>query len=120
MKSGVKSERTRRRNTKSSVDQVSSPPPVPDGPAPEPAAGQSSPGENSFIYSPSRRRQTRGEPNPSRFMFLRPSRKVLTLHRFCVSALQAESSSPSEESEAPVTRSRSRVKDASVQVEDSV
>ncbi|XP_043951927.1 protein ELYS isoform X2 [Gambusia affinis] len=86
---GVKSERTRRRNTKSSVDQVSSPPPVPDGPAPEPAAGQSSPGENSFIYSPSRRRQTR--------------------------ALQAESSSPSEESEAPVTRSRSRVKDASVQ-----
>ncbi|XP_014892858.1 protein ELYS isoform X2 [Poecilia latipinna] len=85
---GVKTERTRRRNTKSSVDQVSSPP-EPDGPAPEPAAGQSSPGENSFIYSPSRRRQTR--------------------------ARTAESSSPGEESEAPVTRSRSRVKDASVQ-----
>ncbi|XP_023187825.1 protein ELYS isoform X2 [Xiphophorus maculatus] len=86
---GVKTERTRRRNTKSSVDQVTSPPPVPDGPAPEPAAGQSSPGENSFIYSPSRQRQTR--------------------------ARKTESSLPSEESEAPVTRSRSRVKDASVQ-----
>lgn len=70
---------TRKRSTKSSVEEAESLPPVP-----EPEDDESSPGEHSFIYSPSRRR-TR--------------------------ARKAESPAPSEVSTAPVTRSRRRVKD---------
>ncbi|KAM8893456.1 protein ELYS isoform 2-T3 [Spinachia spinachia] len=78
--------RTSKRSTKSSVGEVHSLLPLNDGLGPEPE--ESSPGEHSFIYSPSRRK-TR--------------------------ANRAESPCPSEESTAPVTRSRGRVgKDASV------
>ncbi|XP_047198111.1 protein ELYS isoform X2 [Hippoglossus stenolepis] len=67
--------RNRKRSTKSSTEQV-------DILVPEPAEDESSPGEHSIIYSPSRRR-TRA-------------------HR-------EEDSGPSEETPAPVTRSRRRV-----------
>lgn len=52
--------RTSKRSTKSSVGQVHSLLSVKDSPVPEPEEEESSPGEHSFIYSPSRRR-TRGE-----------------------------------------------------------
>ncbi|XP_034535275.1 protein ELYS isoform X2 [Notolabrus celidotus] len=74
--------RTSKRSSKSSVEQIESLLPVNDGLVPEPAEDESSPGENSFIYSPSRRR-TR--------------------------ASRAESPGPSEESAAPVTRSKRKV-----------
>ncbi|XP_049454990.1 protein ELYS isoform X2 [Epinephelus fuscoguttatus] len=86
--------RTSKRSTKSSVGQVHSLLSVKDSPVPEPEEEESSPGEHSFIYSPSRRR-TR--------------------------ASRAESPGPSEESAAPVTRSRRRVvKDASVAPHDEI
>ncbi|XP_062417792.1 protein ELYS isoform X2 [Pungitius pungitius] len=72
--------RTSKRSTKSSVGEVHSLLPLKDDLDPEPE--ESSPGEHSFIYSPSRRK-TR--------------------------ANRAESPFPSEESTAPVTRSRRRV-----------
>ncbi|XP_075965904.1 uncharacterized protein ahctf1 isoform X2 [Anarhichas minor] len=82
----TKMVRTSKRSTKSSVEQVHSLLPLKDSLVPEPE--ESSPGEHSFIYSPSRRK-TR--------------------------AKRAESPGPSEESAAPVTRSRRRVvKDPSV------
>ncbi|XP_071344177.1 protein ELYS isoform X2 [Trachinotus anak] len=77
--------RTSKRSTKSSAEQTLSLPPVKDSVVPEPEEDESSPGEHSFIYSPSRRR-TR--------------------------ARRAESPGPSEESVAPITRSR-RVKEVS-------
>ncbi|XP_041837533.1 protein ELYS isoform X2 [Melanotaenia boesemani] len=80
----TKMEKTIKSHTKSSVQPASSPPPVTDAVVPEHKEDESSPGEHSFIYSPSRRRRTRA-------------------HR-------EESPGPSEEFEAPVTRSRSRVK----------
>ncbi|XP_036952683.1 protein ELYS [Acanthopagrus latus] len=83
----TKMVRASKRSTKSSVEHVPSL-------LPEPEADESSPGEHSFIYSPSRRR-TR--------------------------ANRGESPGPSEESAAPVTRSRRRVvKDASVAPHDDV
>ncbi|XP_035992418.1 protein ELYS isoform X2 [Fundulus heteroclitus] len=88
-KQEIKTERTRKRSTKASEEQISSQPPVKDGAVPEPAEDESSPGESSFIYSPSRRRQTR--------------------------AHNAESPAPSEDLEAPVTRSRRRGRNASLQ-----
>lgn len=81
--------RSSKRSTKSSVEQVHSLPPVNDSLVPEPEDDETSPGEHSFIYSPSRRR-TRA-------------------HR-------AESPGPSEEFSAPVTRNRRRA--ASVAPED--
>ncbi|KAK5612742.1 hypothetical protein CRENBAI_007729 [Crenichthys baileyi] len=84
----IKAERTRKKSTKSSVEQVSCQPPVTDVVA-EPAENESIPGGHSFIYSLSRQRQTR--------------------------ARTADSPDPSEDLEAPVTRSRSSVKGASVQ-----
>lgn len=56
----TKTLRTSKRITKSSVDQDTVQPPVSDSWVPELKEGDSSPGENSFIYSPSRR-QKRGE-----------------------------------------------------------
>ncbi|KAM9366695.1 protein ELYS [Symphorus nematophorus] len=86
----TKMVRTSKRSTKASVEQVHSLHSVP-----EPEEDESSPGEHSFIYSPSRRRRTR--------------------------ANRAESPGPSEESAAPVTRSRRRVvKDASVAPQDEI
>ncbi|XP_038147015.1 protein ELYS isoform X1 [Cyprinodon tularosa] len=85
----IKSERTRKRSTKSSVKELSSQPPKTDSLVPEPAEEESSPGEDSFIYSPSRRRQTR--------------------------AHKAEFAAPSEDLEVPVTRRRTRVKDIPAQ-----
>ncbi|KAM4593025.1 uncharacterized protein ahctf1 isoform 2-T5 [Odontesthes bonariensis] len=85
----IKMERTRKRSTKSSVESVSSQPLVTDGLVLEDQEDESSPGEHSFVYSPARRRQTRA-------------------HR-------EESPGPSEESDAPVTRSRRRVKDVAPQ-----
>ncbi|KAM8762329.1 uncharacterized protein ahctf1 isoform 3-T4 [Acanthopagrus schlegelii] len=83
----TKMVRASKRSTKSSVEHVPSL-------LPEPEADESSPGEHSFIYSPSRRR-TR--------------------------ANRGESPGPSEESAAPVTRSRRRVvKDASVAPHDDI
>ncbi|XP_051235126.1 protein ELYS isoform X7 [Dicentrarchus labrax] len=83
--------RTSKRATKSSVEQDHS---LQDSLFPEPEEDESSPGEHSFIYSPSRRR-TR--------------------------ANRAESPGPSEESAAPVTRSRRRVvKDTSVAPPDEI
>ncbi|XP_060923827.1 protein ELYS isoform X2 [Limanda limanda] len=73
--------RNRKRSTKSSMEQV-------DILVPEPAEDESSPGEHSIIYSPSRRR-TRA-------------------HR-------EEDSGPREETPAPVTRSRRRVQDVDPQ-----
>ncbi|XP_044055281.1 protein ELYS isoform X2 [Siniperca chuatsi] len=88
----TKMVRTSKRGTKSSVGQVHSLLPVKDGLVPEPEEDESSPGEHSFIYSPSRRR-TR--------------------------ANRAESPGLSEGSAAPVTRSRRRVvKDASAAPHD--
>ncbi|XP_004067431.1 protein ELYS isoform X2 [Oryzias latipes] len=75
-----KMTRIRTRSSKSSVKPVS---PQPQSPVPEPKEEESSPEELSFIYSPSRRRQTK-------------------VH-------QAESPRPSEESVPPLTRSRRRV-----------
>ncbi|XP_072236443.1 protein ELYS isoform X2 [Leuresthes tenuis] len=85
----TKMERTRKRSTKSSVEPVSSQPLVTDGQVPEDQEEESGSGELSFVYSPARRRQTRA-------------------HR-------EESPGPSEESDAPVTRSRRRVKDVAPQ-----
>ncbi|XP_032372518.1 protein ELYS isoform X3 [Etheostoma spectabile] len=81
--------------SKSSGEQVNSLLLVKDGVVPEPEEDESSPGEHSFIYSPSRRR-TR--------------------------AKRAESPGSSEESAAPVTRSsrRRRVTDASVTPHDEI
>uniref|UniRef100_A0A3Q1FT70 AT hook containing transcription factor 1 n=1 Tax=Acanthochromis polyacanthus TaxID=80966 RepID=A0A3Q1FT70_9TELE len=79
----TKTLRTSKRSSKSSVEEAQSLPPVKDL-APEPEDDESSPGEHSFIYSPSRRR-TR--------------------------ARKTESLGPGEESAAPVTRSRRRVQD---------
>ncbi|XP_019935488.2 protein ELYS isoform X2 [Paralichthys olivaceus] len=73
--------RNRKRSTKSSTEQV-------DILVPEPAEDDSSPGDHSIIYSPSRRR-TRA-------------------HR-------GQSSGPSEETPAPATRSRRRVQDVAPQ-----
>ncbi|XP_068586372.1 protein ELYS isoform X2 [Cebidichthys violaceus] len=88
----TKMVRTSKRSTKSSVEQVHSLLPLKDSLVPEPE--ESSPGEHSFIYSPSRRK-TR--------------------------AKRAESPGPSEESAAPVTRSRRRVvKDTSVAPHDEI
>ncbi|XP_034414554.1 protein ELYS isoform X2 [Cyclopterus lumpus] len=86
----TKMVRTSKRSTKSSVEEVHSLLPLKDSLVPEPE--ESSPGEHSFIYSPSRRK-TR--------------------------AKSAESPEPSGESAAPVTRSRRRVfKDISVAPHD--
>ncbi|XP_031169951.1 protein ELYS isoform X2 [Sander lucioperca] len=91
--------RTSKRSTsyvrpKSSVEQVNSLLPVKDSLVPEPEEDESSPGEHSFIYSPSRRR-TRTK--------------------------RAESPGPSEESAALVTRSSRRVvNDASVAPHDEI
>ncbi|XP_047436252.1 protein ELYS isoform X2 [Mugil cephalus] len=86
-----KTVKTSKRSTKSSVEQDHPLPPTKDDQLPEPEEDESSPGEHSFIYSPSRRR-TRA-------------------HR-------AESPGPSEESSALVTRrSRRRVKDVDPQEE---
>ncbi|XP_023142189.2 protein ELYS isoform X2 [Amphiprion ocellaris] len=79
----TKTLRTSKRSSKSSVEEAQSLPPVKDL-VPEPENDESSPGEHSFIYSPSRRR-TR--------------------------ARKAESPGPGEASAAPVTRSRRRVQD---------
>ncbi|XP_040891235.1 protein ELYS [Toxotes jaculatrix] len=76
--------RASKRSTKSSAEQAHSVPPTKDSLVPEPEEDESSPGEHSFIYSPSRRR-TR--------------------------ARRAESPGPSEESAPPATRNRRRVKD---------
>ncbi|CAJ1048923.1 protein ELYS isoform X3 [Xyrichtys novacula] len=83
--------RTSKRSTKSSVEQIEALLPVSDGLEED----ESSPGENSFIYSPSRRR-TR--------------------------ASRAESPGPSEGSAAPVTRSSRRrvVKEASDAPHDDI
>lgn len=62
-----KALRTSKRSKKSSVEQVHSP--GKDWLVPQPEDDESSPGENSFIYSPSRRR-TRGEPSISLFIFI--------------------------------------------------
>ncbi|KAF1393021.1 hypothetical protein PFLUV_G00034070 [Perca fluviatilis] len=79
---------------KSSVEQVNSLLPVKDSLVPEPEEDESSPGEHSFIYSPSRRR-TR--------------------------AKRAESPGPSEDSAVPATRSSRRVvNDASVAPHDEI
>uniref|UniRef100_A0A4W6FWV7 AT-hook containing transcription factor 1 n=1 Tax=Lates calcarifer TaxID=8187 RepID=A0A4W6FWV7_LATCA len=56
----VEMVRTSKRSTKSSTEQDHSQPPAKDSPVPDPKEDESSPGEHSFIYSPSRRR-TRGE-----------------------------------------------------------
>lgn len=97
-----KALRTSKRSKKSSVEQVHSP--GKDGLVPQPEDDESSPGENSFIYSPSRRR-TRGEPSISFFIFIYLSvngcNPVL-----CLSAQRAGSS---EQRETPVTRSRVKV-----------
>ncbi|XP_026234156.1 protein ELYS isoform X3 [Anabas testudineus] len=74
--------RTSKRSTRSSVEQAHPLPPVQDSLVPEPQDDETSPGEHSFIYSPSRRR-TR--------------------------ASRAESVGPNEESATPATRSRRRV-----------
>ncbi|XP_047187355.1 protein ELYS isoform X2 [Scophthalmus maximus] len=73
--------RTSKRSMKSSAEQV-------DGLVTEPAEDESSPGEHSIIYSPSRRR-TR--------------------------ARRAESPKPSDEAAVPATRSRRRVNDVAPQ-----
>ncbi|KAM7423879.1 hypothetical protein PAMA_000309 [Pampus argenteus] len=83
--------RSNKRSKKSSVEQVHSLPPVNDRLVPEPEDDETSPGEHSFIYSPSRRR-TRA-------------------HR-------AESPGPSEEFSVPATRNRRRA--ASVPPQDEV
>lgn len=71
--------RTSKKSKKSSVEQVHSP--VKDGLLPDPEDDDPSPGEHSFIYSPSRRRT------------------------------RAQITDPSEHSEAPVTRSRVKAQD---------
>ncbi|KAM7406305.1 hypothetical protein PAMP_000691 [Pampus punctatissimus] len=83
--------RSNKRSKKSSVEQVHSLPPVNDRLVPEPEDDETSPGEHSFIYSPSRRR-TRAQ--------------------------RAESPGPSEEFSVPVTRNRRRA--ASVPPQDEV
>lgn len=99
--------RTSKRSTKSSVEQIESLLPVEDASVPEPAEEQ----QNSFIYSPSRRR-TRGElclPVNYREC-VHPAVMVLTL--CCVmrpSASRAESPGPSEEPAVPGTRSKRKV-----------
>ncbi|MEQ2164625.1 hypothetical protein GOODEAATRI_008531 [Goodea atripinnis] len=57
-------ERTRKKSTKPSVEQVSCQPPVTDVVA-EPAENESIPEGHSFIYSPSRQRQTRADLSAS-------------------------------------------------------
>ncbi|XP_005459023.1 protein ELYS [Oreochromis niloticus] len=74
-----KALRTSKRSKKSSVEQVHSP--GKDGLVPQPEDDESSPGENSFIYSPSRRRT------------------------------RAQRAGSSEQRETPVTRSRVKVQD---------
>ncbi|XP_042070113.1 protein ELYS isoform X1 [Haplochromis burtoni] len=74
-----KALRTSKRSKKSSVEQVHSP--GKDWLVPQPEDDESSPGENSFIYSPSRRRT------------------------------RARRADSSEQREAPVTRSRVKVQD---------
>lgn len=104
--------RSSKRSTKSIVEQ----PPVEDSQLPEPEEDQSSPGEHSFIYSPSRRR-TRGEQSTDVFVLIWRCVVVLNLRCVCVSAHRAESPGPSQESLTLVTRrSRRRVKDADPQV----
>lgn len=89
-------------------DQAPSPP-VKDGP--DPKDDDTSPGEHSFIYSPSRRR-TRGEPHVF-FLSRLVSQWDSNVRRVCVSANKSVSSEP--EFTAPVTRSRRGVtRDASV------
>ncbi|XP_062277376.1 protein ELYS isoform X2 [Scomber scombrus] len=83
--------RSSKRSKKSSVEQVDSLPPVNDSLVPEPEVDEISPGEHSFIYSPSRRR-TR--------------------------APKVESPGPSERLSAPVTRNRRRA--ASVTPQDEL
>ncbi|XP_008293363.1 protein ELYS isoform X2 [Stegastes partitus] len=80
----TKTLRTSKRSTRASAEEAQSLPPEKDL-VPEPGDDESSPGEHSFIYSPSRRRtRARREVSPA----------------------------PSEEPAAPVTRSsRRRVKD---------
>ncbi|XP_028257468.1 protein ELYS isoform X2 [Parambassis ranga] len=85
----AKTVRTSKKRIESLVEQVDPAPPVKDNLPPEPEDDGSSPGEHSFIYSPSRRR-TR--------------------------APKAERPGPSEQPAAPVTRSR-RVKDVAPQDE---
>ncbi|XP_076579713.1 protein ELYS isoform X2 [Chaetodon auriga] len=90
----TKMVRSSKRSKKSSAEQGHSPLPVKDGLVSEPGEDESRSGEHSFIYSPSRRR-TRAD--------------------------RAESPGPSEQSAAPVTRSRRRVvKDASVAPHDEI
>ncbi|RVE74704.1 hypothetical protein OJAV_G00024520 [Oryzias javanicus] len=78
----TKKTRTRTRSSKSSVEQVS---PPPQSPLTEPKDEDSGPEELSYVYSPSRRRQTKESPRPK------------------------------EESVAPLTRSRRRVIDVEPQ-----
>lgn len=98
-----KALRTSKRNKKSSVEQVHSL--GKDWLVPQPEDDESSPGENSFIYSPSRRR-TRGEPSISFFIFIYFSVNGCNPLFVSVSARRADSS---EQREAPVTRSRVKV-----------
>ncbi|XP_058484835.1 protein ELYS [Solea solea] len=80
--------RTSKKSTKALLEQADALPSVTDDPLPEAPEDELSPGEHSIIYNPPRRR-TRA-------------------HR-------AESPGPSEETAAPVTRSRRQVKDATLQ-----
>ena len=91
--------------------------PAEGGLVPHSNEDDSSPGEHSFIYSPSRRR-TRGELSITLCICtsIHPSIIILTLCCVCVSGRRAESPGPSEESAVPATRSRRRAKDDAPQV----
>lgn len=116
-----KTIRTSRKGTRMLVERPHPLPPVEDSLVPEPQDDETSPGEHSFIYSPSRRR-TRGDlcvtlpMNPSSCV----SGLVLNVCRVCVSASRAETVGPNEESATPATRSRRRVnQDVAAQVNAS-
>lgn len=109
--------RASKRSTKLSAEEAHSLPPVEDALVPEPEEDNSSPGEHSFIYSPSRRR-TRGELSIRLpiCLSIHSSMMIVTLCCVCVSGHRAQSPGQSEESSAPATRSRRRVKDVAPQV----
>lgn len=106
--------RTRNRSTKLSTTQVSS-----QLPGAEPDA-EFNPDEHSYLYSPSRQRQTRGELMALYCTVCLSPVVSLTLCSPRVSAHRVVSPGPSEEAAAPVTRSKMRVKDIDVKVSFSV
>lgn len=79
--------RSSKRSTKSSAEQIPSLHPAEDGLVPKPEEDETSPGEHSFIYSPSRRR-TRGKPSVHLRTFCRPQWGFKPLLR-CVSISQS-------------------------------